>query len=123
MTTRIKNPRFPHTCKIYRVVTTKARVSDDPNMDEDNTEQTTEKVLYEGKCRSYDHDSTSDKGEVITQVRDLALPVRQDEWTEDNVPKKGDFVEVNKGAFKEWGTVIDPRPNNLGTDILFRYNS
>ena len=81
------------------------------------------KVLYEGKCRSYDHDTTSDKGEVITALRDLALPMKQDEWTADNAPKKGDFVEVNKGAFKEWGTVIDFRPNNLGTDILFRYDS
>ena len=118
-----KGSGFHDVCKVYRKMTVTTAASDDPNVDEDDTTQTVEKVLYEGKCRSYDHDTTSDKGEVITALRDLALPMKQDEWTADNAPKKGDFVEVNKGAFKEWGTVIDFRPNNLGTDILFRYDS
>lgn len=117
----INNPRFPHQCRIYREVVSPNIVGDDPDIDEDG-EQVEETTCYEGRCRSYDHDTTSDKGEVITQRRMLALPVKQDEWTEANAPKKGDKVEVNKGSFKEWGVVIDPRPNNLGTNILWRYN-
>lgn len=120
---RISNPRFPHTCEIYRtVLVSGGSVNDDPNVDEDDTEQTQKVVCYSGKCRSYDHDTTSDKGEVITQIRALALPVKQDEWTKDDVPKVGDRVAVDKLSFTEEGFVIDVRPNNLGTDLLWRYN-
>lgn len=121
--TKINNPRFPHTCKIYRtVVKGNGDVADDPNVDEDDAEQTEEVVCYEGRCRSYDHDTTSDRGDVITQVRILALPLKQDEWTRDTVPQKGDLVKVNKISFDESGTIIDVRPNNLGTNIFWRYN-
>lgn len=135
---KIKNPRFPHTCKIYRSVVSDSikdtdvdvddpneddpNIDDDPNVDEGSKEQTKEIVRYEGKCRSYDHDTTSDKGDVITSVRDLALPLTQEEWTEETVPHKGDWVEVDKLTFKEKGAVIDVRPNNLGTDVLWRLN-
>lgn len=119
--TKINNPRFPHYCRIYREIVGAGLVADDPDMDEQDM-QVEEKTCYEGICRSYDHDTTSDKGDVITQRRMLALPIKQDEWTEATVPKKGDKVEVNKGSFREWGVVIDPRPNNLGTNILWRYN-
>lgn len=117
------NPRFPHTCEIYRtILASGGSVSDDPDVDEDDGQQTARLVCYSGKCRSYDHDTTSDKGDVITQVRTLALPVKQDEWTRDGVPHKGDWVSVDKGSFTEGGIVIDVRPNNLGTDLLWRYN-
>lgn len=119
---KISNPRFPHVCKIYRTVVAATDVAEDPDVDEGDTEQTSEEVCYEGKCRSYDHDTTSDRGDVITQVRILALPLKQDEWTESTIPHKGDRVEVSKISFKEWGTVIDVRPNNLGTNVLWRYN-
>lgn len=118
---KINNPRFPHSCRIYREVVSREIVGDDPDVDEDD-EQVEETTCYEGKCRSYDQDITSDRGDVITQRRMLALPMKQGEWTESNVPKKGDKVEVDKGSFKEWGAVIDVRPNNLGTNIVWRYN-
>ena len=76
---KINNPRFPHTCKVYRKMTVKTAVSDDPNVDEDDTTQTTEKVLYEGKCRSYDHDTTPHNGEGITPIRDRASPRKHDD--------------------------------------------
>lgn len=148
----INNPRFPHTCKISRTQTvttqyydhlsvagdgewqeegdweepdkwkmTPSIESDDPNVDDDDT-RTSEIICYDGKCRSYDKDVTSDRGDVLTQRRVLALPIKQDEWSETDVPRKGDKVEVNKGSFNEWGVVIDIRPNNLGTDVLWRYN-
>lgn len=121
--TKVKNPRFPHTCRIWRtVVSDKIKVSDNPDIDEDDAEQTTEAVCYEGKCRSYDHDTTSDKGDVITQLRNLALPLKQDEWTGDTIPQKGDWIEVDRISYKEKGTIIDRRPNNLGTTLLWRLN-
>lgn len=96
--------------------------SEDPDVDEWDESAAVETEVYGGKCRSYNLNTTSDRGEVITNIRVLALPVKQDEWTADSVPHKDDRVHVDKFAFSEEGVVIDVRPNNLGTDILWRYN-
>lgn len=107
----VSNPRFPHYCQIIR-----ATPSEDPMVDE--TEQT---VIYEGECRSYDKNTSTIKGEIIVSYRVLSLPVKQSEWTEDNIPKEGDWVNVNKGSYMEEGKVIDRMPGNLGTHILWKY--
>ena len=78
-------------------------------------------VLFEGVCRSFNRDTVSDNGDVITSYRTLALPLKQDEWTEETMPLEGDKVEVIKNGFKEYGQVIDKRPGNLGTHILWKY--
>lgn len=119
---RLNNPRFPHTCRIYRTMSGSQPASEDPDVDEWDESSATETEVYRGKCRSYNLNTTSDRGEVITNIRVLALPVKQDEWTVDSAPHKDDRVCVDKLAFSEEGVVIDVRPNNLGTDILWRYN-
>ena len=78
-------------------------------------------VIYEGICRSDNRNTISDNGEVITSYRTLALPIKQDEWTEDTIPLEGDRIEVQRFGYKEYGLVIDKRPSNLGTHILWRY--
>lgn len=78
-------------------------------------------VIYEGVCRSYNRDTISDNGEVNSSYRTLALPTKQDEWTEETIPQEGDQVEVQKFGYKEYGQVIDRRPGNLGTHILWKY--
>lgn len=108
---RPDNPRFPHYCKITRVVD-----NEDPMEDEQQ-----EVVIYEGKCRSFTTTTTSDKGEIISSYRKLALPQVQSEWTDDTIPQEGDRVYVEKFGFKEYGFVIDRIPGNLGTHILWKY--
>lgn len=143
----IKNPRFPHHCRILRYAATEPMqdqsnvydpmADDDPMSDElteendnaDPEEGDTEKtelpegvtVIYDGICRSDNRDTISDNGEVIASYRTLALPLKQDEWTEENIPLEGDKIELQRFGYKEYGMVIDKRPSNLGTHILWKY--
>lgn len=145
--TKINNPRFPHHCRILRYATTEPMedqanvleydpMADDPLADDtgetdnaDEEEGYTEKsnlpdgvtVIYEGKCRSDNRDTISDNGDVIASYRTLALPLKQDEWTEETVPQEGDKIELQRFGYKEYGLVIDLRPSNLGTHLLWKY--
>ena len=138
---RIKNPRFPHTCRIVRFSNDNPLVDqvvdeDDPMQDEvtdsldgetvEHTTQETEtsvggSVIYEGVCRSDNKSVTSDNGEYNVSYRTLALPLKQDEWTEETLPREGDRVELQRIGYKEYGIVVDKRPSNLGTHILWKY--
>ena len=80
-------------------------------------------VVYEGECRAYDKNTTSDRGEVITSNRGLALPLTRDDWQSLGVvPQEGDYLEVDRGGNKELGLVIDKNPANFGgTHLVWRY--
>lgn len=146
----INNPRFPHTCRILRYPDTEAMedqppvsdtnvedpMADDPmadeveqNVNQENsdpqeetpTEEKKYKVLYEGVCRGFNRDTTSDNGDVNTSYRTLALPLKQDEWTDENIPREGDRIELYRFGYTEYGEVIDRRPSNLGTHLLWKY--
>lgn len=83
-------------------------------------------VIYEGACRSYKINTTSDKGDVITSQRGLALPLNQDGWDELGVvPMEGDEVIVVHGTtFKEYGRVVDKNiatASFAGTHLIWRY--
>ena len=80
-------------------------------------------LIYEGRCRSYEKNTTSDRGEVITSYRGLALPMTQDDWLELGVvPEEGDEIAVDRGAYKEYGRIIDKNPANFhGTHLTWRY--
>lgn len=107
----VSNPRFPHKCQIIRPTK-----SDDPMSDEEEGT-----VLYDGICRGFDKLTTSVSGEVISSYRGLALPLKQDEWTEDTIPQEGDRIVLDKGSFTEYGEVVDRMPGNLGTHLLWKY--
>lgn len=111
-TRRPKNERFPHLCVITRATGV------DPM--EDESEDT---VIYEGKCRVYDKNTTSDKGEVVSSYRGLALPVDRDGWIGlETSPREGDSVEVDRGTYKEYGRVIDVNAANFrGTHLVWKY--
>ena len=145
------NPRFPHTCRILRapdtdpmedqpvpVVVDDNPMVDDPMTDEpeqqpvdtqqenapvegDADDEKKDTVVYEGVCRGYNRDTTSDNGDVNASYRYLALPQKQDEWTDENVPRVGDRVELNRFGYTEYGDIIDVRPGNLGTHIQWKY--
>lgn len=135
--TRPANPRFPHWCRILRFAVSQP-TDDSPNVSDvdagiidkyfdddvqlENEEHTGITVIYEGECRSFNRDTISDNGDVMASYRTLALPIRQDEWTEETMPLEGDRVEVQKYGYMEYGQVIDKRPGNLGTHILWKYN-
>lgn len=135
--TRIDNPRFPHTCRILRYATVGPMEDQaempvpDPMTDEEDSGGAGQDeepalpegitVIYEGKCRSDNRDTISDNGDVIASYRTLALPLKQDEWTGDTIPQEGDKIELQRFGYKEYGLVIDRRPSNLGTHILWKY--
>jgi hypothetical protein len=98
--------------------------TDDPvELNGDTAENTTKgaTVIYDGECRSDNRDTISDNGEVNSSYRTLALPLKQDEWTEETIPMEGDKIELKRFGYKEYGRVIDKRPSNLGTHILWKY--
>lgn len=83
-------------------------------------------VIYEGACRSYKVNTTSDKGEIVTSQRGLALPLNQDGWDElGMIPMEGDEVVVIHGTtFKEYGRVVDKNvatASYAGTHLVWRY--
>ena len=80
-------------------------------------------IIYEGECRSYEKHTTSDRGEVITSYRGLALPLTQDDWNRLGiVPEEGDEIAVDRGAYREYGHVVDKNPANFhGTHLTWRY--
>lgn len=107
----VSNPRFPHTCKI-----TRSGYSDPMSSDGDV------KVIYEGACRGYLKNTTSAEGEVITTNRGLSLPIAKDGWAEDTVPQEGDEIEVDYGAYKERGQIIDRMVSNFhGTHLIWNH--
>lgn len=125
----VNNPRFPHTCRIIRYtaatpLTDEANVLD-PLTDEgdyaDAVADGSVKVVYEGVCRGFNRDTTSGNGDVNTSYRMLALPIKQDEWTEETIPLEGDKVELQRFGYTEYGLVVDKRPGNLGTHIMWKY--
>lgn len=104
---------------------------DDPMQDETEETVTAEAdasgtgaggtVIYEGVCRSDNKAVTSDNGDFNVSYRTLALPLKQDEWTEETIPLEGDRIELQRFGYKEYGIVVDKRPSNLGTHILWKY--
>jgi len=108
----VDNPRFPHTCKIVRLM------YEDPMQDESE-----EVVVYEGSCRVYDKNTVSDKGDVVASYRGLALPRDREGWIEmGTVPREGDTVIVDRGTHTENGRVIDVNPANFGgTHLVWKY--
>ena len=133
----VKNPRYSHTCVIYRScvtdpmedsepLSTNNPMEDDFGSGETTGEESVQgkpknKVIYKGRCRSYNRDTVSDNGDVISSYRGLALPVEQDKWTEDTIPLEGDSIIVYRKGFKECGVVTDKRPGNLGTHLIWKY--
>jgi len=92
----------------------------EPDGEQEEAEET---LIYEGECRAYDKNTTSDKGEVITSYRGLSIPVTREGWTEIGVvPMEGDKVVVNRGGYEEYGLVIDKNPANFGgTHLIWKY--
>ena len=86
-------------------------------------DESEEVVVYEGVCRAYDKNTTSDKGDVIASYRGLALPVDREGWVElGTVPREGDTVIVDRKTHTETGKIIDLNPGNFhGTHIIWKY--
>lgn len=80
-------------------------------------------LIYEGECRAYDKHTTSDKGELITSYRGLALPMTREDWTKLGVfPLEGDRIIVDRGGYVEYGQVVDKNPANFGgTHLVWKY--
>lgn len=91
--------------------------------EEDPSERCAVALIYEGECRSYEKNTTSDRGEVVTSYRGLALPLTQDDWVRLGVvPMEGDEIVVCRGSYQEYGHVIDKNPANFGgTHLTWRY--
>ena len=92
------NPRFPHTCKIYRM-------TESTPFDEGQ-----EVIIYEGKCRKYTN--TSKFNEVLISKYGLSIP--------GTLPiKAGDLLNVTDITGTYSGSIIEVSAGNLGTTVFF----
>lgn len=94
------NPRFPHTCKVYRMT--------DPTP----FSQGTEEVVYEGECRKYTNTSDRRLSEVVISKYGLSIP--------GTLPiKVGDLLTVTDVTGTFDGSVVEVSAGNLGTTVFF----
>lgn len=120
------DPMGGDTAVIGNVQYDNQNVPEETEEEENPDEGTETTVIYEGPCRNYKINTTSDKGEIITSQRGLALPLNQDGWDELGVvPMEGDEIVVVHGkTFKEYGRVIDKSVATAefaGTHLVWRY--
>ncbi|GAE83332.1 hypothetical protein [Bacteroides reticulotermitis] len=101
--TKVNNPRFPHTCKIYR---------EEGATNWDDGQQV---VIYEGECRKYKN-AASRFNEVIIADYGLSIP-----GTIEGI-KIGDSLDVidPSGSFTKCEIKVC-NPGNLGTTVYFNY--
>lgn len=101
---KVNNPRFPHTCKVYRI-------SGETSFDEGK-----ETVLYVGRCHKYGSTSlrTFTKSNVIKSDYAIDIP---------GLAKgiiAGDLVDVTDyGGSFESCVVTDCYPTEMGTTLYF----
>ncbi len=101
-------------------------VAEDSETEEESDEGAQNILIYEGECRSYKVNTTSDKGEVITSQRGLALPLNRDAWDALGViPMEGDKVYVRQGQYhEEYGNIIDKSiatAEFAGTHVIWKF--
>lgn len=101
---KVSNPRFPHTCKVYRME------------GETSFNEGRETVLYEGKCNKYGSSNLRTfktdnvvKGDYAVDIPGLVKGIRP-----------GDLVDVSDytGEAKRI-LVTDAYPTEMGTTVYF----
>ena len=102
MAKKVLNPRFPHTCKVYRME------------GETSFEDGKEIVLYEGECRKYINNKNSSVNKVVEGSYALSLP-----GTVTGIVS-GDLIDVTdrSGSYSEC-MVTECYAGNLGTTVYF----
>lgn len=116
----IRNPRYPHTIKIVRVLVGKADENDPFADDDAKVGEDTEIVIYEGEGRSYTDTTTEGGKNVDENKRRASIPVRYDGWCEGCFPLDGDMIEVRIGAHVETGIITDCEGDNNRTVVYWK---
>ena len=117
----IRNPRYPHTIKIVRVLVGKADENDPFADDDAKVGEDTEIVIYEGEGRSYTDTTTEGGKNVDENKRKASIPVRYDEWGAGRCPLDGDMIYATVGNNTEVGMVKDSEPDNNRTVVYWDF--
>ena len=117
----IRNPRYPHTIKIVRVLVGKADENDPFAGDDAKVGEDTEIVIYEGEGRSYTDTTTEGGKNVDENKRKASIPVRYDEWDAGRCPLDGDMIYATVGNNTEVGMVNDCEPDNNRTVVYWDF--
>lgn len=101
---KVNNPRFPHTCKVYRI-------SGETSFDEGS-----ETVLYEGECNKYSSSSlrTFMKDNVIKVDYAVDIPGLVKGVVTGDIVDFADFGAPFKGCI-----ITDCYPTTMGTTLYF----
>lgn len=117
----IRNPRYPHTIKIVRVLVGKADENDPFADDDAKVGEDTEIVIYEGEGRSYTDTTTEGGKNVDENKRKASIPVRYDEWDAGRCPLDGDMIYATVGNNVEVGMVKDCESDNNRTVVYWDF--
>lgn len=114
----IENERYPHDVEIVRVVPGKGS-DDNPYADDDAPLTDAEEILYTGIGRVYTDTTTVGDSRVDENKRKASIPVRFDEWSEEDFPLDGDLIRCTIGNYKEEGIVKDCEGDNDRTVVYW----
>lgn len=117
----IRNPRYPHTIKIVRVLVGKSDENDPFADDDAKVGEDTEIVIYEGEGRSYTDTATEGGKNVDENKRKASIPVRYDEWDAGRCPLDGDMIYATVGNNTEVGMVKDCESDNNRTVVYWDF--
>lgn len=114
----IENERYPHDIQIVRVLQGKGD-DDNPYAEDDAPVVDAEDVLYEGIGRIYTDTTTTGDANVDENKRKTSIPVRYDEWSNDDFPLDGDLIRCTIGSHTEEGIVKDCEADNNHTIVYW----
>lgn len=114
----VKNPRWPHTVEIERIIPGKGD-DENPFSDDDAAVEDTFTMLYSGCGRSFTDTTTEGNNNVDLNKRKASIPVRFDEWDEGQKPTDGDTIRVKIGRNTETGIVKDCESDNDRTLVYW----
>ena len=112
------NPRFPHTCRIFR-----------SSGGGDAFEESTTIDIYNGECRNYITTRGVGDTKVISSQYTLAIPAYKtlNDGTEERIEVKsfaGDKVECTDARGRLLtGTVVNCYMGTLGTNVYWNFNA
>lgn len=113
-----ENERYPHDVVITRVIPGRGD-EDNPFAEDDAPVVDAEDVLYDGIGRVYTDTTTTGDAQVDENKRKVSIPVRFDEWGEEDFPLDGDLIECRIGNHTEHGIVKDCEADNNRTVVYW----
>jgi len=134
MSVMYPNPRFPHTCTVYRDGEGGDAFSDGEEA----------KILYEGECRNYNTTRNIGDAKVQSSQYTLAIPAYKEITGDTEVSEEDEIVTIEGKQYKriivkafagdkvkctdargmeQFGIVVDCYAGTMGNNVYWNYDA